>query len=293
MPYPIHEVPLQHLSERINRLLIHLFPSENEHVTWKNHFNLAIENERSCSVLVPDFHLDLRPRHPPCSRAVPIWVGECGFTSSKRKLQRQLELATTMVPELDFAVMVFIRKAACRLPSYDHELLPLSRSDFTPSMPPRPNSLDPVVVGGITWLTVKSVNFHVFLRGADGKFNFKEGGSLYAQGKLFPHQQMDGVDHVLNSVVSRLILQFAQTMEKAGAEPTRINHIRTEAESVTFSAEWSVLLEELQSSLYDTAHSRYSKWVRCRTKSSQMGCKAAGPSTIAKKNSKKRNRSCK
>ncbi|KAF8431203.1 hypothetical protein L210DRAFT_816559, partial [Boletus edulis BED1] len=80
---------------------------------------------------------------------------------------------------------------------------------------------------------------------------------------------MDEVDRVLNSAVSRLILQFAQTMEKAGAEPTRINHIRMEAESVTFSTEWSVLLEELQSSLYDTAHSHYSKWVRCGTKSSQ------------------------
>ncbi|KAF8416617.1 hypothetical protein L210DRAFT_983773 [Boletus edulis BED1] len=73
------------------------------------------------------------------------------------------------------------------------------------------------------------------------------------------HFGMDGVDRVLNSVVSQLILQFAQTMETAGAEPTRINHIRTEAKSVTFSAEWSVLLEELQSSLYDTTHSRYSK----------------------------------
>ncbi|KAF8431204.1 hypothetical protein L210DRAFT_985973 [Boletus edulis BED1] len=51
-PYPIHGVPLQHLLERINRLLIRLLSSGNEHVTWKNHFNLAIENESSVVVTV-------------------------------------------------------------------------------------------------------------------------------------------------------------------------------------------------------------------------------------------------
>ncbi|KAF8431200.1 hypothetical protein L210DRAFT_3651255 [Boletus edulis BED1] len=266
-PYPIHGVPLQHLLKRINRLLIRLLSSENEHITWKNHFNLAIENESS--VVIPDFHLDLHPCRPSCSRAIPIWVGECGFSLSEKEMERQLELATTMVPKLDFAIMVSIREQAVHLPSHNHPLYtlpPLSRSDFTPSVPPEPNSLDPVVVRGITWLTVKSVDFRMFLRGADGKFNFKKGGPLYAQGTLFPRRQMDGVDRVLNSAVSRLILQFAQTMEKAGAEPTRINHIRMEAESVTFSAEWSVLLEELQSSLCDTAHSRYSKWLRTEPK---------------------------
>ncbi|KAG6374757.1 hypothetical protein JVT61DRAFT_4133 [Boletus reticuloceps] len=131
---------------------------------------------------------------------------------------------------------------------------------------PEPNSLNPVVVGGITWLSIKSINFRVFLRGVDGKFNFGERGPLYAQGTLFPCRQMDEVDRVLNSAVNQLILQFAQTMETAGAEPTRINHFRTQAESVTFSAEWSVLLEELQSSLYDTAYSRYSKWLRTESK---------------------------
>ncbi|KAG6377637.1 hypothetical protein JVT61DRAFT_14388 [Boletus reticuloceps] len=87
-----------------------------------------------------------------------------------------------MVPELDFVVMVFIRKVACSLPSYDHKLPILSCSDFMPSTSPDPNSLSPVVVGGITWLSIKSVNFCVFPCGADGKFNFKERGPLYAQG---------------------------------------------------------------------------------------------------------------
>ncbi|KAG6374758.1 hypothetical protein JVT61DRAFT_4134 [Boletus reticuloceps] len=105
-PYPIHGVPLQHLLELINRLLIRLLPSGNEHVTWKNHFNLAIENKSS--VVIPDFHLDLYPCLPSCSRAIPIWVGECGFSSLEKEMERQLELATTMVPELDFTVMVSI-----------------------------------------------------------------------------------------------------------------------------------------------------------------------------------------
>lgn len=147
------------------------------HVTCN--FNLPIENKEI--VVIPDFNLTLRPLLPPTPCATPFWIGECGFSSTKKKMLCQLEKITGNAPESDIAMMISIREKGNRLQK--KEPLPeLSPSAFRPTTIPEAGSLVPVVINGITWLHVKSITFHVFLRQADGTFSFKKEGTSYAEG---------------------------------------------------------------------------------------------------------------
>jgi hypothetical protein len=98
---------------------------------------------------------------------------------------RKLAAAVAMSPEIDAAFMISIRESSLRLPEPNHPLfsLPkLQRTAFTPDTLPHDIRLTPIVVEGVTWINIKSVNIFVFLRGADGKFNFSMENALSAQG---------------------------------------------------------------------------------------------------------------
>lgn len=120
VPYPIHEVPFQHLSKRIHQLFGSLSLDDSCGVTWNTPFNLGIEN--ATITIVPDMHLDLRPRRPPGVRAIPFWAGECGFSSLQREMQRQLGTVADIVPELDVAITIAIRESTVTLPPPSHPL---------------------------------------------------------------------------------------------------------------------------------------------------------------------------
>jgi len=196
VPYHIHEVPFQHFSARIHKLLASLSLDEDDNITCSMHFNLAIRNEDT--TVIPDLHLELCLRHPPGARAIPFWVGECGFSSIRTEMERQLMLVANIIPEMDVAIMVSICEVHHDLPPRDHLLhsLPaLSHTAFTPTVAPSAYSLDPVIVEDVTWLEIKSVTFCVLLRGTNGEFNFTERGPLYAQGvSLLPLQRIAQAD---------------------------------------------------------------------------------------------------
>lgn len=187
--YHIHVTPFQHLSKCIHKLLDKLSLDDDDDVNCSIHFNLAIVGANPAIIL--DLHFDIRPLHPPGSPAIPFWVGECGFSSSQKEMERQLMSVASIVPEMDVAIMVSIREVHHDLPAHDHPLrsMPvLPRSSFTPTV--TPHSLDPVIVEGVNWLEVKSVTFRVFLRGPDGEFDFKQRGSFFAQG-VSPYSQAE------------------------------------------------------------------------------------------------------
>lgn len=178
-PYEVHEVPINHLSSRIHKLLasLSLDPSA---VSCTTHLNLAIRGDTGSSMLIPDFRLDLRTIRPPFTPQIPFWVAECGFSSSQKDMIHQLDLAASIVPQTDVALMISIQEKKYVSPPRTHPLHsrpPLSHSNFVPAELPITKTLPPVVVEGITWIEVKSVTIHVFLRGPDGVFDFGEDAS--------------------------------------------------------------------------------------------------------------------
>ncbi|KAH0825747.1 hypothetical protein J3R83DRAFT_8787, partial [Lanmaoa asiatica] len=262
-PYPIHETPFQHLSKRVDKFLKQLSLDEDDDIGCGFHFNLALDSEDAA--IIPDIRLDLRPLHHPGFRPIPFWVGECGFSSNQTEMERQLTSAAATVPEMDVAIMVSIREANRALPPYDHplhSLPPLPRDAFTPVVAPRGRSLVPVVVNDITWLEVKSIIVRVFLRGPDGKFNFRKRGPLFAQGSLYPDVQMDAVNSIFDTAVRRLVLQISRMMVIIEADPVKISRLRAESETASFPADWPRLVRDLQNSVYDTAYARYYRWRR-------------------------------
>ncbi|KAF8837999.1 hypothetical protein BDN67DRAFT_982859 [Paxillus ammoniavirescens] len=108
-------------------------------------------------------------------------------------------------------------------------------------------TLDPVVVGDVTWVEIKSIKLHIFLRGDDGNFDFSGKGPLCAQGSVFPNMQMDTINQLLNLATKCLFLKITSMMEEAST-------------TASFPCEWSSLLHAAYHSLSNTAYKRYCKW---------------------------------
>lgn len=176
-PSAIHEAPFKYFSKCVDRLLGNLSLDPGSDVTWAFSFNGSLDNVNDGST-VPDFRLDLEsPRMPH-----PFWVGESGFSSSFPDMQRKLKLAATIIPDIDLSIIVNIHEWKFVLPSAQHPLLsapPLPRSAF--QTPDGFTLEDTVVVGGVEWLKLKKIQFHVAIRGFDGEFEF-ETGPLSAEG---------------------------------------------------------------------------------------------------------------
>lgn len=183
VPYQIHEVPFQHLTKIMHQLFHDLSLDHSSGVIWNTYLNCRIQEDTT--VIVPDMHLDLRPRRPPGVPAIPFWVGECGFSSLQPEMEHQVNTVASIVPELDVGITFAIREQKYFAPPETHPLrtLPrLFRHAFEPLNPPNVGSLKAVIVKDVTWIEIKSVTVRVFLRRPDGTFNFKEKGSFYAQG---------------------------------------------------------------------------------------------------------------
>ncbi|KAI9574059.1 hypothetical protein HD554DRAFT_2166914 [Boletus coccyginus] len=254
-PRPIHEAPIVFLSECSRALLV---PHRLDRITPLFLFNSPIESDNNS--VTPDFRLDLELSYRPLEFPVPVWIVECGFSQTRIGMERKLAAAVAISPEIDAAFMISIRKSSLKLPESDHPLfsLPkLQRTAFTPDTLPHDNKLTPIVVEGVTWIDIKSVNISVFLRGEDGEFNFSEGNALSARGSLVPLMTMQPVTHMLNLASRRLLVRIADTMQENQDDDDRIAHLRAASETVTFPADWSCLLQKIQASLYYTAWSHY------------------------------------
>ncbi|KIJ18241.1 hypothetical protein PAXINDRAFT_9322 [Paxillus involutus ATCC 200175] len=192
--------------------------------------NLAI-SDRDFEV-VPDFCLSLRSLHNYGGQAlIPWWVGKCGLSSTVTTMLCQLGAAAEMAPEMD--------------------LIPkLHRSDFNHTTPVV--TLDPIVVGGVTWVEIKSIKLHIFLRGEDGNFNFSGEGLLCAQGSVFPNMQMDTVNQLLNLATKCLFLKITSMMEEVQANHTKIHPLQQASTTASFPCKWS--------SLFCAAYKQYCKW---------------------------------
>ncbi|KIJ09620.1 hypothetical protein PAXINDRAFT_17296 [Paxillus involutus ATCC 200175] len=114
--------------------------------------------------------------------------------------------------------------------------------------------LGPVVVGGVSWVEIKSIKLHVFLRGEDGNFDFLGESPLCAQGSVFPNMQMDTVNQLLNLATKRLFFKITSMMEAVQANHAKIHPLQQASAMASFPCEWSSLLRATFHSLSDTAY---------------------------------------
>jgi hypothetical protein len=60
------------------------------------------------TVVIPDFMLDLRPLHRVALEPVPLWIRECGFSSTRSHMVYQLKSVVEIAPEMDATFMICI-----------------------------------------------------------------------------------------------------------------------------------------------------------------------------------------
>lgn len=185
-PYEIHEIPLHNFAKRVNKMLVRLSVDDDDDVTVDVHTNLAIRDETTATVVIPDFHLDIRSRNHSGRRLTPLWAGEIGFSSSIALMKHQLSSVASMAKDLDFAFIISIRETEHPFPPISHPLHSrpeLTRSAFEPRSPPSPDKFAPIFVEDVCWVgKINSITFHCFLRGANGEFDFSGNGPLCATG---------------------------------------------------------------------------------------------------------------
>ncbi|KAI6100744.1 hypothetical protein EDD16DRAFT_1714003 [Pisolithus croceorrhizus] len=188
---------------------------------------------------------------------------ESGFGSTPVQMHGQLRAVADIVPELDTAFLISIHEAKYVPPPKSiplYTLRPIPPSVFTP--PAHTVSFGPVVVEGITWISITSIIFEASLRCDNGRFRFGE-GSLFAKGHLFPDLEMKGVDRLLDLAAQRFLLRVAEIMEHmSGGDASRISKVRSASETAAFPMHWSKFLHKLQEAVWDTAYCRYHTWHR-------------------------------
>ncbi|KAG1818383.1 hypothetical protein EV424DRAFT_969530, partial [Suillus variegatus] len=191
-------------------------------------------------------------------------VGECAFAQDTDSVLRKLKYEIACHPEVSMAIMVVIEEhQPYRSPGLMSEawqmLLQdtLSRSLFLSLQGVAAQSLDqPVVVAGHTWCHLASVRFHVWVRG-EKPINIDVDNELLARGTLFPNQDMD----VIDTMIEKGMVMMRDYIATVCQEVVPGNHISAIRNSgVTFCADWDYLLMDLKRAVHETAYDRYRSW---------------------------------
>ncbi|KAI6016867.1 hypothetical protein BKA83DRAFT_4497388 [Pisolithus microcarpus] len=273
-PLAIHKVPIQQFARRINLFLcrtdLSLEDVDRDDDLITLHTNLAVRDGEATTVIIPDLRLDLRP---PGGLSLPIWAMESGFSSTPVQMRSQLKAVADIVPELDAAFLVSIRKTKYTPPPKSiplYTLQPIPPSVFAP--PTHTLSFGPVVVEGITWISINSVTFEASLWCEDGQLRFGE-GPLFAKGHLFPDLEMKGVDRLLDLAAQRFLQRVAEIMEgMPGVDASRVSQVRSASQTAAFPTHWTKFLHKLQEAVWDTTYHQQISQVLC---SAVQRCTAA------------------
>ncbi|KAI6009272.1 hypothetical protein EDC04DRAFT_2610640 [Pisolithus marmoratus] len=124
-------------------------------------------------------------------------------------------------------------------------------------MPPHHYSFGPIVMEDVKWISVALVTF---------QFHSEKGMATFALGMVcYGHRgnciqtwiHMCKVDELLVVAVWQLLLWAAEMEADAGAVPDRVAHLQGLLTMETFPSDWTLLLEELQAAVWQTAFSCY------------------------------------
>ncbi|KAI6025196.1 hypothetical protein BKA83DRAFT_4491939 [Pisolithus microcarpus] len=216
------------------------------------HTNLPVWDGEATTIIIPDLCLDL---WPPGGLSLPIWAMESGFSSTLVQMCSQLKAVADIVPELDAAFLVSVCEAKYTPPPKSillYTLQPIPPSAFV--LPTHTLSFGPVVVEGITWISIDSITFKASLQCEDGWLRFGE-GPLFAKGHLFPDLEMKGVDRLLDLAVQHFLQHVAEIMEgMPGVDASRVSQVQSTSQMAAFPTHWTKFLHKLQEAVWDTAY---------------------------------------
>ncbi|KAH7902817.1 hypothetical protein BJ138DRAFT_1184653 [Hygrophoropsis aurantiaca] len=215
---------------------------------------------------------------------VLLWLGECGFTSYAAEMHARLAALAAENPSVELAFVISITEdAEFRCPDDDSEpaqaLLgenPHTREEFLPRRTPE-TRFGPVAVGGTVWVNITEVRYTVYMRGADGTFNFDvRDGADAGTGTLYPTIDMDAVDGMFARGVEQLKSSAIKTAEEWHAaavadeqwgavmsSESGTSILGQQSESAPkLDLRWNGTQMMISNAAYTTAYHRYLAWYR-------------------------------
>ncbi|KAG2054287.1 hypothetical protein BDR06DRAFT_1021008 [Suillus hirtellus] len=252
----IHEVPFLHL-DSIFCLFLYGLPRRNSDYSVRTTVSRVLRLLYASAV--PDLSINMHIMTENWIHEPEVFVvGECAFAQDTDSVLRKIKYEIASHPEVLMVIMVVIEehqpyRSPGRMSEAWQMLLQdnLSRSSFLSLQGVAAQSLDqPVVVAGHTWCHLASVRFHVWVRG-EKPINIDVDNELLARGTLFPNQDMDAVDTMIEKgmVMMRDYIVTVCQEVVPGSDTSAIRN-----SGVTFCPDWDYLLMDLKCAVDGTAY---------------------------------------
>ncbi|KAG1719784.1 hypothetical protein EDB19DRAFT_1918537 [Suillus lakei] len=249
----MHEAPFNHLHSIFSPFLygLNVFNRSDNYIstsTWRSYMDAVSENYWNHKILL---------------------VGECAFAQDIDSVLRKIKHEIASHPEVLMVIMAVIDEhEPYRSPGRMSEAWQVLRQETSicssssfclpRSQRNEAQSLgQPVVIAGHTWCHLASVRFHVWVRGNEPIDVDVDNSELLARGTLFPNQDMDAVDAMIEKGMVMMRDCLASAYQKV-APGSDISALRDS--SVAFQPKWDRLLWKLISAVEDTAYGRYRSW---------------------------------
>ncbi|KAG1769735.1 hypothetical protein EV702DRAFT_1202765 [Suillus placidus] len=281
MAYPLHEVGFQFLGPELSAM--GGIPLKKRLVTISVDYN-CMHNDLG-SIYTPDLAVSfkLMKKLEDGSRPLPRSVmGETALSQDEEELDDKFKFEVASNPDLDMVIKLVIEEstdyrspASVTSEAFQSLLAPifaqeaskltypqlitqyLSASTFTQMMDPL--AVPSIVVAGHTWCSIKTVRFHVWVRGNHAIDLDAKDGDHVAHGTLFPKIDMGGVDAMIARGISRMRDRLASLCEQLDphfdASPMRQSNIVFPLE-----LEWDHCRDSFLNAAEETAHMRYKAW---------------------------------
>ncbi|KAG2357130.1 hypothetical protein BDR07DRAFT_1421165 [Suillus spraguei] len=250
----MHEAPFNHLDSIISRFLPCFYSSD---------CSIDISVSRNCQLVssftVPDMAVEINAMTLNNSIREVLVIGECAFSQNTDSVLWKIKCEIAAHPEVLMVMLVVIDEhQPYRSPGPMSEAWrtlrqesSISYSSFLSLRGAAAQSYDKaIVIANHTWCHLRSVRFHVWVRG-DEPIDVDVDNELLARGTLFPNQDMGAVDTMIEKGMQDYI---TTTCDKL-APGSYISACQDS--SVTFRSQWDRLLRRLTHVAGETAYHRY------------------------------------
>ncbi|KAN0077358.1 hypothetical protein V8E55_011213 [Tylopilus felleus] len=218
--------------------------------------NIKRETKPDFQVLIQNIHSGI---------LTPKWIGEVCFTASPIDTRDHLRYVLAHQPDVDLAFMITIEEDPKWVsPGSDNETLHQLRSQplltcaqFISNVG---DDLGSVVKAGFAWISIREINFELYLRSPSGSLVIGNAGhdEDSAHGTLYPTVDMLDVDLLLldgsNSLRDSLVLE----MEGANISAASIDRVRQS--QANLGIDWDEELRSYRTFVLKAAYQRYFEW---------------------------------
>ncbi|KAI6035710.1 hypothetical protein EDC04DRAFT_2897734 [Pisolithus marmoratus] len=197
--------------------------------------------------------------------ADPIWLMECAFTQSDRDVMQKLNSYVQEIPSLLVVGKLVIKQGQrYRSPGSKASAAPQLRSSELMTQRQWADRLgdefEQVISDGHTWLSLSSVEFHVWTRQAgNSKIELSDtDGDGYALGTLYPTVNLDDINHAFQRGLELIKQEVLMVLESVNADRALFDCAA--AWSPPSPVESASLRSALEYGACATAYERYADW---------------------------------